>query len=202
MASCDRPAIPSDWAPEVTAMVLNIHIHTHTHTHTHTKDIGARRGSTLRRTNWQSVTHNATLASSDRTRRGCRVIACTRTWIPRKGYGYCLPQYGVTATRCTPPRVSQNGLHSSPSDPKQFLQGQAKFADSPTSSEGTRSRAYQQTFPCKRRWNILTDCDCGTGIIQCHDRICRGRESNRTTPEVSQMNWYQTHLEELHKTTV
>jgi len=27
-----------------------------------------------------------------------------------------------------------------------------------------------------------------SGIIQYHDRICRGRESNRTTPAVSQMN--------------
>jgi len=104
------------------------------------------------------------------------------------GYGYWPPQYGVSATRCTPPRVSQNGLHSSLNDPKQFLQGQAEFADSPTSSQGTRSRAYQQTVPCKRSWNILTDCDCGTDIIQYHDRVCRGWESNRTTPAVSQMN--------------
>jgi hypothetical protein len=141
MATCDRPAIPSDSAPEVTAVVLN----------TQTKDTGARRRSTLRRTNWQSVTHNATLASSDRGRRGCRVIACTRTSIPRMGYGYCLPQYGVKATRCTPPRVSQNGLHSSLNDPKQFLQGQAEFADSPTSSQGTRSRGLSADGSLQRK---------------------------------------------------
>jgi hypothetical protein len=138
MATCDRPATPSDGAPQAT----------------HTKDTGARRGSTLRRTirdNPSLITRLWFQGLSDRGRRGCRVIACTRTWIHHMGYGTCLSQYGVTATRCTPPRVSQNGLHSSLNDPKLFRQGQAEFADTLTSSQGTRSRAYQQTVPCKRR---------------------------------------------------
>ena len=136
-ATCDGPAISSDMAPEARAVVFN----------TRTNKIGARRGPTLIQTNWQSVTHNATLASRCKwpLKKGCRVIVCTRTCIPHMGNGSCPPQYGVAGTRCTPTRVSQNGLHSSLNDPKQFLQGQAWFADSPTSSLGTRSRVYRQT---------------------------------------------------------